>query len=233
MASDMLIYVMCFTKLEKKSDINLVRGKRAVDIAAEIGDLNFVVHPVSRHICRPCLSLLTQRINHRKKLENLEAKLYNDYCQKARENGMAVKLKHSDKRIPTSDQSSVEVTRKDDMLSYQLALLEYGMLFMNFSDAISQGDGERIIRCWKFFLLFLKNDGQRSNKYTIEGLTIMCQIYALLLPKDAHRLIWNRSVKAKHGLGGNIPLDLALEHYNRVLKEVIKKMGPNASSEKR
>lgn len=33
-------------------------------------------------------------------------------------------------------------------------------------------------------------------------------------------------------MGGNIPLDLALEHYNRVLKEVIKKMGPNASNEK-
>ena len=112
MASDMLICVMCFTKLEKKSDINLVRGKRAVDIAAEIEDLNFVLHPVSRHICRHCLSLLTQRINHRKKLENLEAKfLYNDYCQKARENGMAVKLKHSDKRLitntATTDKSSV------------------------------------------------------------------------------------------------------------------------------
>ena len=102
---------MCFTKLEKKSDINLVRGKRAVDIAVGIDDLNFVVHPGSRHICRPCLSLLTQRINHRRKLENLEAKLYNDYCQKARENGMAVKLKHSDKRLitntATTDKSSV------------------------------------------------------------------------------------------------------------------------------
>ena len=32
-------------------------------------------------------------------------------------------------------------------------------------------------------------------------------------------------------MGGNIPLDLALEHYNRMLKEVIKKMGPNASNE--
>lgn len=53
----------------------------------------------------------------------------------------------------------------------------------------------------------------------------MCQIYALLSPRDAHRLIWNRSVKAKSGLGGNIPLDLALEHYNRVLKQVIKKWG--------
>jgi hypothetical protein len=50
--------------------------------------------------------------------------------------------------------------------------------------------------------------------YALEGLTILCQIYALLSPKDAHRLIWNRSFKAKYDLGGNIPLDLALEHYN-------------------
>jgi hypothetical protein len=31
-------------------------------------------------------------------------------------------------------------------------------------------------------------------------------------------------------MGGNIPLDRALEHYNRVVKEVIKKMGPIASN---
>lgn len=123
-------------------------------------------------------------------------------------------------------------TSRDDMLNYQHALLEYGMLYHNFCDAVSEGDGQRIIRCWKFFLLFLKMDGQRSCKYALEGLTIMCQINAFLSPRDAHRLIWNRSVKAKSGMGGNIPLDLALEHYNRVLKEVIKKMGPNASNEK-
>jgi hypothetical protein len=60
----------------------------------------------------------------------------------------------------------------------------------------------------------------------------MCQIYVLLSPRDAHWLIWNLSVKARHGLGGNIALDLAVEHYNRVLKEVIKNMGPNASNKK-
>ena len=107
------------------------------------------------------------------------------------------------------------------------------MLFRNFSDTVSEGDGQRIIRCWKFFLLFLKRDGQRSCKYALElGLNIMSQIYALLSPRDAHRLIWNRSVKAKGGIGGNIPLDLALEHFNRVLKQLIKNMGPNASNEK-
>lgn len=118
------------------------------------------------------------------------------------------------------------------MLNYQFALLEYGMLFCNFSDAVSEGDGQRTIRCWKFFLMFLKGDGQRSCKYALEGLHIMCQIYALLSPREAHRLVWNRSVKAKHGIGGNIPLDLALEHFSRVLKQLIKNMGLNASNEK-
>jgi hypothetical protein len=118
----------------------------------------------------------------------------------------------------------------DDCRNYQLALLEYGMLFLNFSDAITEGDGLRILRCWKFFLMFLKANGASSRKYALEGMHLISQVYALLSPRDAHRLIWNRFVKAKPGIGGNIPLDLALEHFNRVLKEVIKKMGPNASN---
>ena len=39
---------------------------------------------------------------------------------------------------------------RDDMLAYQKALLEYGMLVVNFWDAVAEGDGERILRCWKF-----------------------------------------------------------------------------------
>ena len=105
---------------------------------------------------------------------------------------------------------------KDDIRNYQLALLEYGMLFLNFSDAISEADGQRVLRCWKFFLMFLKMDGAQSRNYALEGLHLLSQVYTILSPRDAHRLIWNRSVKVKHGMGGNIPLDLALEHYNSV-----------------
>lgn len=54
--------------------------------------------------------------------------------------------------------SKDQVAHKDDMFDYQCAVLEYGMLILNFRDAISEGDGERIIRCWKFFLLYMKND---------------------------------------------------------------------------
>ena len=111
-------------------------------------------------------------------------------------------------------------------------MLEYGLLYLNFCDAISEGDGMCIIQCWKFFLMFLKVGGPSSRKYSLEALYLLSQIYAILPPRDAHRLVWNRFVKAKYGMGGNIPLDLALELYNRVIKEVVKKMGANASNHK-
>ncbi|CAB4022138.1 Hypothetical predicted protein [Paramuricea clavata] len=58
----------------------------------------------------------------------------------------------------------------------------------------------------------------------------MFQIYALLSPKAAHDLVWNRFSKRKQKLGGNISLDLALEFLNRIFKDVVKKLGPNAST---
>ena len=122
---------------------------------------------------------------------------------------------------------SAQTKHVDDMLNYQHSLLEYGILYKNFCDAVNEGDGACLVRCWKYFLLILKQDKEHSRKCALESFNLLCQICALLSPRDAHRLIWNRSVKAKFVSGGNIPLDLALKHYNRVLKEVIKKMGPN------
>lgn len=63
----------------------------------------------------------------------------------------------------------------DDMLAYQKALMEYGLLLLNFKDVISEGDGERNLRCWKFFLLHLRND-KRSTKYALEALYMMFQV---------------------------------------------------------
>ncbi len=116
--------------------------------------------------------------------------------------------------------SSKNEEDRDDMLAYQKALLDYGMLILNFWDAIA-GDGKRILRCWKFLLLYLKHQGTSATKYTLEALYIMFQVYALLSPRSAHRLIWNRTVKNKKG-SANIPLDLMLEFYNRIIKEAVK-----------
>lgn len=88
--------------------------------------------------------------------------------------------------------SAVPVPEKDDMFNYQSSLQEYGMLILNFFDAIREGDGKRIFRCWKFQLPYLRNDGG-STKYALEALGMMFQIYGLLSPKHSHELIWNRT----------------------------------------
>ena len=116
----------------------------------------------------------------------------------------------------------------DGMYNYQKSLIEYGMLIMNTRDAIAEGDGGRVVRCWKFLLLYCKNDSG-SQKYSVEALYMMFQIYGFLSPRSAHQLIWNRSTKLKHGPAGNIPLDLNLEFYNKTVKQAIKKLGSNAS----
>ena len=67
----------------------------------------------------------------------------------------------------------------------------YGLLCLEFYDTIQEGNGERIIRCWKFLLLHFKADGKGSTKYALEGLYLILQVHALLSPRQAYRLIWN------------------------------------------
>eukprot|EP00794_Sanderia_malayensis_P001821 gene1821-2045_t len=57
-------------------------------------------------------------------------------------------------------------------------------------------------------------------------------VKCLLSPKDAHRLVWNRFHKGSFAQGGNIPLDLALEHYNNIMKSIVKNLGPNSTNPK-
>ncbi|KXJ09520.1 hypothetical protein AC249_AIPGENE11011 [Exaiptasia diaphana] len=84
---------------------------------------------------------------------------------------------------------------------------------------------------WKFQLPYLRNDSA-STKYALEALTLLFQINALLSPKDAYGLVWNRFACNMSGYGNNIPLDLNMEFLNRLLKEVVRKLGPNAKNPK-
>ena len=58
---------------------------------------------------------------------------------------------------------------------------------------------------------------------------MMFQVYAVLSPKHSHELLWNRTVLLKAS-GYNIPLNLLLEFFNKPLKEVPRKFGPNAKN---
>ena len=115
-----------------------------------------------------------------------------------------------------------------DVFNYNCSLLAQGLLFMNFLDSTSEGDGERSIRCWKFFLLHFKEE-KSTTKYALEALYLLLQVYSLLPPAEAHSLTWNRTVNNKGGPGKNDAIDLDLEHDNNELKQPIKNLGPNVT----
>eukprot|EP00794_Sanderia_malayensis_P009643 gene9643-10630_t len=122
--------------------------------------------------------------------------------------------------------------KPDELFNYQLSLMEISMLIYNFFDAISMGDGNRVIQSWKFMLLYLKADGASSRKYALEGFYILSQYSCMLSQRSAFNLKWNRFFKSHNGVGGNIPQDLALEHVNRMLKNIFRMLGPNVANTK-
>lgn len=132
--------------------------------------------------------------------------------------------------IDSTWEHDIDQETKDDVSDYHCNFMSMTLLLRNFNDACHEGDGERIVRCIKFFLLYFFEDGTGSTKYCLEALHLMFQIHATLTPRDAQRTIWNRTVNNRGGLGNNIPLDLDLEHDNHLLKDMLRGLGSNIST---
>ena len=69
------------------------------------------------------------------------------------------------------------------------------------------------------FLLYFKQDGSGSIKYALGA--YMFQMYVLLIPREAERMKCSRTV--------NVAMDLALEHDNHLIKDMIRELGANIS----
>ena len=115
----------------------------------------------------------------------------------------------------------------DRMNMYATEVLMLGMLWHNFHDAIKEGDGNRLIRCWKFNLLAFKS--ARRKNYSIEALNLLLQVNHILSPREAAQVKWCRSVNTSGRQGHNIPMDLHLEHFNRRLKGILQNMRSNTT----
>ena len=105
--------------------------------------------------------------------------------------------------------------------------MHMALLLRNFNDACHEGEGARLGRCIKFFLLYFFQDGRGRTKYALEALHLMFQLNATLTPRDAERVMWNRTVNNIGGLGNNVAMDLDLEHDNHLLKDMLKCLGSN------
>ena len=124
--------------------------------------------------------------------------------------------------------TSQDTKPEDDAFNYNCSLLTDCFLFFNFLDGIKEGDGVRMVRQYKYFMLYCKAYGSSSTKYALESLyQFFFQIYALLSPRDSERFIWKRFVNNSGKGGSNIPLDEDSEHSNNFIKQGIRNLRPN------
>ena len=137
----------------------------------------------------------------------------------------AIQAEPSDKQ-PSVSETSQDV-KSDDIFNYNYALLADGLFFMNFLDAIPESDGARMMRQYKYMLLYCWADGTHRAKYALECLYQSFLVNAMLSPRDAERFIWNWTVNNSGNPGKNIALDLDVEHSNNFKKQCIKNLGPN------
>ena len=113
----------------------------------------------------------------------------------------------------------------DKIYLHANCLLSLGCLYLEFRDAIKEGDGERVIRCYRYMLPMFK--GARRKNYSIESLNLLVQYDFSLSPRQAAELLWGRFINV-HGIPGrNISNDLHMEHLNRLVKAAIKGLGSN------
>ena len=113
----------------------------------------------------------------------------------------------------------------DCVHAYACEVLTLGLVLTEFNDAVREGDGTRIIRCWRYFLLFFKASN-RSN-YAIEAFTLLTQFDFLLPHRLARQLAWSRTINTHGRAGKNVSCDLHMEHLNREAKNQISGLGSN------
>ena len=108
---------------------------------------------------------------------------------------------------------------------YSMELISLGLLFLNFKDAVKEGDGERVICMWKYFLLFFR--ATKHTNYTKEVLTLLTQCFVSLPPNLVEQLKHCHFVNIHDQPGTNISSDLHMEPLNRVVKTVIEGLVAN------
>lgn len=79
--------------------------------------------------------------------------------------------------------SSAKAAEIDRVQQYASEVLTLGLLLMEFIDAIREGDGDRIIRCWRFFLPLFKST--RRKNYAVESFILLAQLDFLFSPRMA------------------------------------------------
>ena len=125
--------------------------------------------------------------------------------------------------------SLASLSETDMIRLYASQVLSLGSLYLEFKDAIKEGDGLRVLRCYRYLLPIFKSSGRKN--YSIESLNLLVQHDYTLSERQAHELIWSRFINTHGHPGRNIPNDLHCEHLNRLCKTAVKGLGANKTQQ--
>ena len=123
--------------------------------------------------------------------------------------------------------SESDPSQQDYIRNYASEVITLGLFYKEYNDAIREGDGERILRCWRYLLLIFKASDKR--KYSVEAIHLLAQHHFLFSKRMAQQLIWSRTVNIHGKSGKNISLDLHMEHLNKKCKQAISHLGANVA----
>lgn len=113
----------------------------------------------------------------------------------------------------------------DGVRNHSCTILLLGLIFRIMEMTTQAGDGERNVRNWKLSLLLYHRN--RKYKYRLESFLFLASVNALLSPRMASQITWNRYVNLSGGSGNNLDGDYVMELQNRIAKDRIKLLGPN------
>eukprot|EP00112_Aurelia_sp_Birch-Aquarium-sp1_P016473 Seg3738.2 transcript_id=Seg3738.2/GoldUCD/mRNA.D3Y31 product="hypothetical protein" protein_id=Seg3738.2/GoldUCD/D3Y31 len=132
--------------------------------------------------------------------------------------------KHSE-QLPSTSQGQQQ---EDGALNYTCNALALGLLAKDFVSARKMGDGKRIIRLYKFLLLYFKLESR--SKYSYYSLYTIMQAFHLLPPYLAHELVWNRTNNSRGKINSNVENDRTCEHHVKSFKSDCKDFQGKVSS---
>ena len=95
--------------------------------------------------------------------------------------------------------SSEDVVIEEDMqYNYATEFLTLALLWHGFHDALKEGDGNRILRYWRFFIPIFKQE--KHYNYAKEAVSLIIQTQ-VMSPRKVAQLKWSRTVNV-HGRVG-------------------------------
>lgn len=115
-----------------------------------------------------------------------------------------------------STTDSDDESMKDHIYIHSRLLLTVGLVNMQVKNFIHYGNGVKLLQTYKLLTVWCKALG--FHNYANGLLELQYQIRALH-PSIRHDIIWNRSINLQGKKDSNIPIDLAVEHENRRVKE--------------